>query len=155
MTFPEGHTWVLPDGRRLAWCEYGPPTGFPVLYFHGTPGSRWQVPQIPHAFETADVRLIAFDRPGFGGSSPLPSPRPLSGAEADVSALLEHLGIDAFSCVGVSGGAAFAAAIAQELPGRVRRLVLVCPVGNPRAPGALESMGWMNRLLFCFLLDLH
>ncbi|MCG8123605.1 MAG: alpha/beta hydrolase, partial [Candidatus Thiodiazotropha taylori] len=34
------HVVTLPDGRRLAYAEYGDPTGTPTLYFHGFPGSR-------------------------------------------------------------------------------------------------------------------
>jgi len=146
MPFPETHSLLLGD-RTLTWCEYGSNEGFPVFYFHGTPGSRWQVPpEVP-----ASARLIAFDRPGYGGSSLLSAPRPLTGIADDVRALTEHLGITAFSCIGVSGGAAFAAATAQVLP--VQRLVLCCPVGNPRAPGALDEMGFPNRALFWALMN--
>ena len=30
----------LPDGRRLAYAEWGEPQGTPVFYCHGFPGSR-------------------------------------------------------------------------------------------------------------------
>ena len=30
----------LPDGRRLGFAEVGDPSGVPLLYFHGNPGSR-------------------------------------------------------------------------------------------------------------------
>jgi hypothetical protein len=30
----------LHDGRLLAYAEYGDPAGRPVIFFHGTPGSR-------------------------------------------------------------------------------------------------------------------
>jgi len=32
---------ILRDGRTLAWCEYGPPNGRPLLRFQGMPGSRY------------------------------------------------------------------------------------------------------------------
>jgi hypothetical protein len=31
---------MLPDGRILAYLKVGDPTGRPVFYFPGTPGSR-------------------------------------------------------------------------------------------------------------------
>ena len=31
---------TLPDGRGLAYAEFGKPDGHPVLYCHGAPGSR-------------------------------------------------------------------------------------------------------------------
>ncbi|HZJ25818.1 MAG TPA: hypothetical protein VFF40_02200 [Acidimicrobiia bacterium] len=37
-------TITLPDGRHLGFAEYGPSTGRPVLWFHGTPGGRRQIP---------------------------------------------------------------------------------------------------------------
>lgn len=39
---PDTHWVILPDGRRLAYAEYGDPAGAPVLVFHGMPGSRFQ-----------------------------------------------------------------------------------------------------------------
>ena len=36
---PESHV-TLPDGRRLAYAEFGRPDGEPVLYCHGSPSSR-------------------------------------------------------------------------------------------------------------------
>lgn len=31
---------ILPDARRLAYAEFGKPSGYPILYFHGAPSSR-------------------------------------------------------------------------------------------------------------------
>ena len=60
-------TVVLEDDRHLGYAEYGPATGRAMLWFHGTPGARRQIP--PEAHEAAharDVRLIAVERPGIG-----------------------------------------------------------------------------------------
>ena len=37
---PEPGVIILPDGRQLAYAEYGTPDGFPIIGCHGTPGSR-------------------------------------------------------------------------------------------------------------------
>ena len=44
---------VLPDGRRLAYAEYGDPDGIAVVLAHGGPGSRLEfAPLDADAFRT-------------------------------------------------------------------------------------------------------
>jgi pimeloyl-ACP methyl ester carboxylesterase len=52
---------ALPDGRVLGWAEYGDPGGPPVVFLHGTLGSRISRPDDA---AWAGVRLITVDRPG-------------------------------------------------------------------------------------------
>ena len=87
-----------PTVATLAY-EDGDPDGVPVLLFHGAPGSRGFRPR---AAETAaaGVRLITFDRPGYGGSDPVEAPTVL-GVARDALALMESLGIARFAVVGV------------------------------------------------------
>lgn len=41
VALPEPYdTMTLPDGRTLSWAEVGDPSGEPLFYFHGMPGSR-------------------------------------------------------------------------------------------------------------------
>ena len=40
MTDPLSQYLRLPDGRTLAYADYGTPEGKPVFYFHGLGGSR-------------------------------------------------------------------------------------------------------------------
>ncbi|MGH9012448.1 MAG: hypothetical protein ACRDZ1_00670 [Acidimicrobiia bacterium] len=35
---------TLPEGRQLAWAEWGDPDGTPLFHFHGVPGSRLEHP---------------------------------------------------------------------------------------------------------------
>ena len=58
-------TITLADGRTLAYCEWGNPTGSPVLLVHGAPGSRLLCPD-EDATAGAGVRLLTVDRPGYG-----------------------------------------------------------------------------------------
>lgn len=59
----------LPDGRRLAYAEFGKPDGYPVLYFHGSPASRPEPMLIgDEAFSKFGLRVIGPDRPGMGQS---------------------------------------------------------------------------------------
>jgi pimeloyl-ACP methyl ester carboxylesterase len=70
------HTVHTPDGRVLAVEEAGDPAGRPVLVHGGMPNSRRLYS--PHASDAAGrgLRLISYDRPGYGGSSPLSSGAP-------------------------------------------------------------------------------
>ena len=112
----------LPDGRTLCYCVTGDLAGPPVFYFHGWPASRLEAAlagEVP-------VRLIAVDRPGFGGSTPQPG-RGLLHWPRDVAALAQHLGLPQFHVVGVSGGGPFAVACAAML-GQVVGAALISPV---------------------------
>jgi len=116
-------TLRLPDGRTLGYAAFGAPDKPPLLYFHGWPGSRLEaglMDQLP-------VRVIAPDRPGYGASSPQPG-RQLLDWPRDVAALADHLGLDRFAVLGVSGGGPYAAACAYALPQRVVATSLLCPV---------------------------
>ena len=82
---------TLADGRALSLAEFGPADGFPILWFHGTPGARRQVP--PAAIEFADatgVRIIGVERPGVGHSSPHHYDR-ISGFAAEVEQVVLDL----------------------------------------------------------------
>ena len=119
----------------MAVEEYGDPDGPVVLYFHGWPASRLEAGLI----SDLPVRLLAFDRPGYGRSSPQPG-RTLLDWPRDVANVADRLGLDRFHIVGLSGGAPYAAACAYALPRRVLGAALVCPVPpahgiHSRAPG--------------------
>lgn len=113
----------LPDGRVIAVEEYGDPNGVPVLYFHGWPASRLEAGLIGNL----PVRLLAFDRPGYGRSTSSPG-RSLLDWPVDVASVADRLGLGRFYIVGLSGGGPFAAACAYAMPHRIAGLALVCPV---------------------------
>jgi pimeloyl-ACP methyl ester carboxylesterase len=64
---------TLDDGRRLQVAEFGPTDGAAVLFLHGRPGSRLFCPDLDATIR-AGVRLITFDRAGYGQSDPRPGP---------------------------------------------------------------------------------
>jgi pimeloyl-ACP methyl ester carboxylesterase len=114
---------MMPDGRRLAYTEWGLPDGKPVMYFHGTPGSRLWCPN-QEATSAAHVRLIIPDRPGIGRSDPLQG-RTLADWPNDVEALADALAMSSFGVVGVSAGGPYAAACAALIPGRLSGVAFV------------------------------
>ncbi|MBH0168287.1 alpha/beta fold hydrolase [Fictibacillus sp. 18YEL24] len=141
-------TMILSDGRRLGYSVYGDPDGIPLLLlFHGTPGSRvWFTEDDPIAKELS-ICLIATDRPGYGLSDKKNNGTLLDYAQ-DIKELAEHLQLDTFSVLGVSGGGAFAAAVTSALPKKVDTCILVCtatPFKNGKPP---KTMSKENRLAF-------
>ena len=133
----------LPDGRALAYDD-GDRDGYPVLLFHGAPGSRGFRPR---ASETAAarVRLITFDRPGYGDSDPVTAAT-LTAVGRDALGVMDDLGIDQFAVVAWSGGGPAAAATAFLAPPRVRALALVASPGPlDEVPGGWEALGDYRR----------
>ena len=78
------------------------------------------------------IRLLAFDRPGYGNSDPDHGASLLSRAQ-DLGFLLDTLGIERLPVIGVSGGGPLAAAFARTHPERTSALALVCAVPPPAA----------------------
>ncbi|MEQ1755128.1 MAG: alpha/beta fold hydrolase [Micropepsaceae bacterium] len=117
---------VLPDGRRIFYREYGCSTCPATLYFHVGLAASLVMPEISRAAEKFRVRLIAFERPGFGQSTPRSDYTFASIAE-DAEALLNKLKISSVALFGDGYGGAFAVAAAKRLNGRVRRLALRSP----------------------------
>jgi pimeloyl-ACP methyl ester carboxylesterase len=131
-------------GRRVAFEDSGDSRGRPVVLLHGAPGSRLFSPD-PAATVAAGVRLITFDRPGYGGSEPQ-ADRRVGDTAADVVALLDHLGIGRTAVVGWSGGGPFAVATAVHLADRVSRLALVSAPGPlDEVPGGWQALGEYQR----------
>jgi pimeloyl-ACP methyl ester carboxylesterase len=104
-----------PDGRTLAVEDDGDPAGRPVLVHLGTPDSRHLYgPWVADA-AARGLRLICYDRPGYGGSTPQPG-RSIADCAGDVRAICAALEIDRLAIWGWSGGGAHALGCAALLP---------------------------------------
>lgn len=130
---------TLPDGRVLAYTEWGDPGGRPVLYCHGFPGSRLEARLADRAALDLGIRLIAADRPGFGRST-FRAGRRLSDWPADLARLADSLSIGRFHLIGVSGGGPYAIACGQQLGERIERLAIVCGLGEFSGPNPTAGM---------------
>jgi pimeloyl-ACP methyl ester carboxylesterase len=121
------------SGRRIAFCEYGDPTGRPVVVVHGSPGSRYEGLSLDNAAATAGLRLIVPDRPGFGRTDPH-TDKGLHSWDDDYVTLIDHLELNSAALMGFSGGGGYALAVAAAVPERVSKLVLACAMipGAPR-----------------------
>ncbi|MGW4642157.1 alpha/beta fold hydrolase [Sphaerisporangium sp. NPDC004334] len=134
-----GRTVHTADGRQLAVDERGKPDGEPVFLLHGTPGSRVGPCPRGSVLYRLGVRLITFDRPGYGLSDRLVG-RSVASAAQDVVAIADALGLDRFSVVGRSGGGPHALACAALLPDRVLRVAVLVGI----APRAAEGLDWFG-----------
>lgn len=126
----EGHLPVG-DGHEIFWEESGTADGVPTLYLHGGPGGRL-TPGYRRCSPADRARIIGLSQRGAGRSTPSPGPPgpvDLTGHTtahlvADLEALREHLGIDAWIVQGVSWGSTLALAYAQAHPEQVLGVVL-------------------------------
>lgn len=117
-------TTTTADGRTLAFCEWGDPQGTPVFSLHGTPGSRLSRHPDEDVYRRTGVRLITYDRAGYGDSTRHHA-RLVGDAAGDVAAIADQLGLTRFAVTGGSGGAPHALACAAVMPDRVTRCASV------------------------------
>jgi pimeloyl-ACP methyl ester carboxylesterase len=124
----------LPGGRSLEVHELGDPGGFPIVFHHGTPGSatmyaRWATP---------GVRLIAYDRAGYGGSTRKRG-RAVVDVVADITAVADELGLEHFATWGLSGGGPHALACLALCDERLTAAATLAGVG----PWNVEGLDWL------------
>ncbi|KAH7396801.1 Alpha/Beta hydrolase protein [Phaeosphaeria sp. MPI-PUGE-AT-0046c] len=139
-------TLTLPDGRKLGYAQYGSPTGKAILYHHGFPGSRLEGAQHHELCMELGLRMICIDRPGIGWSSPHPGSTLLDWP-TDIEYLTEHLGLESYSVLGVSGGGPTTLACGYALPpSKLKCISLVCATGPPdigwRGADIGHQIGW-------------
>lgn len=131
MTASIPHTTAsIDEHRQVTYTEYGTRGGTPVVFLHGTPGSR----RLGTLFDTdareQDVRLIAPDRPGYGQSTAWPD-RSISDAGTYLAAVLDDAGVETAGIVAFSGGSAPALAAAATHPNRFDRVDVVAGATPP------------------------
>ncbi|GAB4585088.1 alpha/beta hydrolase [Nocardia sp. IFM 10818] len=112
-------------GAVVGGTECGDREGYPVLAFHGAPGSHVEAAAFAEtAAVGAGLRLIAIDRPGIGLSG-LSRRRQVVDWADTVAEVADGFGLDRFAVLGASGGGPYAMACAHRIPDRVSSAVLV------------------------------
>ena len=130
---PLHHEVTTPDGRTLAVAEHGVPDGPVVLGHHGTPGSKTLDRSEREAADALGLRLLSYDRPGYGGSSPRTG-RSVADVTEDVVAILDALGVARFATYGGSGGGPHALACGALLGDRCAAVATIAGVAPTDAP---------------------
>lgn len=147
-------SFELTDGRILSFETAGPDSGPPVVVHHGTPGSRMLGQELKDLAEQLGVRMIGFDRAGYGGSSRKKG-RVIADVAADVGDLADHLGLERIATWGISGGGPHALATAALLGDRVAGVATFGSVAPLGASGLdfLGGMGEANIAEFGLAMD--
>ena len=133
-------TVAVRDGRRLSFAEYGSPRGAAIIWMHGTPGARRQIP-----LEARRVRRrrtasasSASTGPGIGSSTPHLYGR-IGDWTGDLELLLDALAIDTCRLIGLSGGGPYVLAAGANLPERVHGVGVLGGVVPTRGPDAADG----------------
>ncbi|KFA71426.1 hypothetical protein S40288_04310 [Stachybotrys chartarum IBT 40288] len=119
----------LPDGRTLSYTTFGAKLDSSasqkvVFYFHGFPGTHNEGRPVHEAAAKRGIVVIGITRPGFGDSSPQ-SKRTFLSFPPDVLYLANHLNVQNFAILGISGGGPYALACLLALPAERLRSVAV------------------------------
>ncbi|HEY3513683.1 alpha/beta hydrolase [Kribbella sp. NPDC051137] len=134
----------LPDGRVLHGYDSAPGATdrLVVVWHHGTPNLGTPPAPLAAASERLGVRWVSFDRPGYGGSTPAPG-RTVADVAADLTAILDTLGIGSFAQLGYSGGGTFALGATALLGDRVTAVATLAAL----APYDALGLDWYDGMI--------
>lgn len=127
----EVHELVL-DGRPVFYIDEGDAEGRAVVFLggQGTSLAAFQLTEFNRSLrESLGLRMISVERNGFG-ESPFDPELGYSDYAAEILAVLDHLDVDDFAIVAISGGGAYAAHLAATAPERVSSLHLAAAVSR-------------------------
>jgi pimeloyl-ACP methyl ester carboxylesterase len=132
--------WRVPtqDGRMLSVEDAGDRDGLPVMVHVGTPNSRHLYGRTVADATARGLRLISYDRPGYGESTPQPG-RTMADCASDVRTICAALEIDRLAMWGLSGGGPPLLACAALLPDLV---TAAASLSSP-APYDAEGLDWL------------
>jgi pimeloyl-ACP methyl ester carboxylesterase len=143
---------VVVGKRRIQVRDAGDPAGTPVLFLHGLGDSRLDVRFAEPLATQRQVRLVSFDRPGYGASTP--AEFGLLSVARDIEAVADQRHIERFAVFGQSAGSRFALAAAAALGDRVT--CVGCASGSGpihEVPGAFDDLDRTDRMAYEVLPD--
>ena len=133
--FP-ARTVSVGSGAAVSVREHGAGPALVCLHGIGSGAASWLDTGL---LLQARARVIAWDAPGYGASTPLAPASPTAGDyAARLRALLDALGVQSCVLVGHSLGALTAAAAAR-VDARIQQLVLISPAAGYGAPARDEA----------------
>ncbi len=126
----------IAPGSIIHLRDEGPRDGLPIVLLHGSNASLHTWEPWRARLNAAGYRVVSFDFPGHGLSSPVPSRDYSAAAYVKVTeAVVDRLALQRFVIGGNSMGGGVAWRYAAAHPDRVAALVLVDAAGQPD-PGA-------------------
>lgn len=142
-------------GVRFSYCAADPSAGGggagpPLVLLHGIgSNARSWAEQLAGLGDLR--RVVAWDAPGYGDSTPVAPPRPTAADYAErLARFLDGLGLDRIVLLGHSLGALVAGSFTAARPQRVERLILANPAlghrTDPAAPLPPPAQGRLDDL---------
>ncbi len=145
-----------PGVPSLSYALAGPARSKALVFLNGLGGVKeaWFY-QVRHLKE--HHRILTFDSRGAGASQALDVPTTMADFGQDVVDLLDHVGLERVTLVGISFGGRIAQQVVLSHPERVEGLVLVATACGPaqagpahdalrRAP-SLDERGWLDQVV--------
>jgi pimeloyl-ACP methyl ester carboxylesterase len=129
---------TLRDGRTLHVFDEGDPEGHVVVQHHGTPGGGLSYPPDLELARERGLRILAYDRAGYGGSTPKPG-RSVVDVVPDIEDVLDELGVERYASFGASGGCPHSFACGA----RAARCVAAGAIASP-TPYPVEGLDWLE-----------
>jgi 3-oxoadipate enol-lactonase len=129
------------NGAELEVAVQG--AGETIVFVHGAGPADSYLSLADNPAVRDHYRTIRYRRRGFGGSSPVDGPMPVSAHASDCRALLAALGVGKAHVAGHSYGGAVALQLAVEAPEAVATLALFEPtfLAVPSGPQFFEAVG--------------
>ena len=145
---PQADPRVTPLAHRHREPSDRSPTGSPVLVLHGLGGTAQSLAGLTAALAEQGLVTLAADLLGDGESRGIGTRFRLPEQVDALVRLLDGHGLARVDVVAHSYGCVVAASLARAHPGRVGRLVLVCPPVFPDTATAQRVLGersWLTR----------
>lgn len=120
-----GHT-VAVNGINMAYLEFGPSDGMPLIWAHGSGSSRYELFMVQEGLVKAGYRVISIDYRGHGKTQIdiTPYNTSLYHVADDIAALMDYLELPKAIVGGLSKGGWIAAAFYDAYPDRCLGLLL-------------------------------
>ncbi|HEX7761039.1 MAG TPA: alpha/beta fold hydrolase, partial [Caulobacteraceae bacterium] len=125
--------------RRIAFIDYGPPLGRPILVLHGSSTGQSLPPRFAALLQARGWRPIVPQRPGFGLTYRAAGDH-LEACADDTAAILQALKLPAVDILARDAAVAAGLAFAERYTALVRTGVLINPHAPTRERQGFESL---------------
>ncbi|WP_421121771.1 alpha/beta fold hydrolase [Aquihabitans daechungensis] len=115
--------WTAHDGVELAYERTG--SGPRLLFLNGS-GTTMAASPLLRAPFSKSFEVLTLDLRGIGESTIPDEPFTMAHCAADARAVMDHVGWDTCSVLGISFGGMVAQELAVTVPERIERLALLC-----------------------------
>lgn len=118
---------TLASGHTIAYCDYGPSDGRPIIVFHSGFGSRLAIPpNYEEICQRTNRRVIVPDRPGLGKTGFIDD-HPVQW-NRQLQEFIDRLAIDEYDVLGSIIACQMAMSYADQADQRLQKVILTSPV---------------------------